>query len=89
MTTDTVPKQYAVKFMLGAVSYTHLDVYKRQLPIMFSLEALTEDMLVKILKEPKNAIIKQYQKLLEMDEVRLNCPPRSVLCGWPNNSPAT
>ncbi len=28
-------------------------------------------MLVKILKEPKNAIIKQYQKLLEMDEVRL------------------
>ena len=38
---------------------------------MFSLEALTEDMLVKILKEPKNAIIKQYQKLLEMDEVRL------------------
>ena len=42
-----------------------------QLPIMFSLEALTEDMLVKILKEPKNAIIKQYQKLLEMDEVRL------------------
>ena len=42
-----------------------------RLPIMFSLEALTEDMLVKILKEPKNAIIKQYQKLLEMDEVRL------------------
>ena len=43
-----------------------------RLPIMFSLEALTEDMLVKILKEPKNAIIKQYQKLLEMDEVRLS-----------------
>lgn len=42
-----------------------------RLPIMFSLEALTEDMLVKILKEPKNAIIKQYQKLLEMDEVKL------------------
>ena len=42
-----------------------------RLPIMFSLEALTEDILVKILKEPKNAIIKQYQKLLEMDEVRL------------------
>lgn len=42
-----------------------------RLPIMFSLEALTEYMLVKILKEPKNAIIKQYQKLLEMDEVRL------------------
>ena len=38
---------------------------------MFTLEALTEDMLVRILKEPKNAILKQYQKLLAMDEVRL------------------
>lgn len=43
-----------------------------RLPILFSLEALTEDMLVKILVEPKNAIVKQYQKLLEMDEVKLN-----------------
>ncbi len=43
-----------------------------RLPILFSLEALTEDMLVKILKEPKNAIIKQYQKLFAMDEVQLD-----------------
>ena len=42
-----------------------------RLPIMFTLDALTEDMLVRILKEPKNAILKQYQKLLEMDEVKL------------------
>ena len=42
-----------------------------RLPILFSLEALTEDMLVKILQEPKNAIIKQYKKLLAMDEVDL------------------
>ena len=42
-----------------------------RLPILFSLEALTEDMLVKILAEPKNAIVKQYQKLLAMDEVKL------------------
>jgi ATP-dependent Clp protease ATP-binding subunit ClpX len=42
-----------------------------RLPILFSLDALTEDMLVKILKEPKNAIIKQYQKLLSYDEVEL------------------
>ena len=40
---------------------------------MFTLEALTEDMLVRILKEPKNAIIKQYEKLLAMDEVMLLC----------------
>ena len=42
-----------------------------RLPVMFTLEALTEDMLVRILTEPKNAILKQYQKLLAMDEVKL------------------
>ena len=42
-----------------------------RLSILFSLEALTEDMLVRILQEPKNAILKQYKKLLAMDEVDL------------------
>ena len=43
-----------------------------RLPIVFATEMLDEDMLVRILKEPKNAIIKQYQKLLELDEVKLD-----------------
>ena len=42
-----------------------------RLPIIFSLSALTKDMLVRILKEPRNAILKQYQKLLALDEVEL------------------
>ena len=42
-----------------------------RLPIIFTLQGLNEDMLVKILKEPKNAILKQYQKLLALDEVKL------------------
>ena len=42
-----------------------------RLPIIFALKGLTRDMLVEILKEPKNAILKQYQKLLAMDEVKL------------------
>jgi ATP-dependent Clp protease ATP-binding subunit ClpX len=42
-----------------------------RLPILFTLEGLTEDMLVSILQEPKNAILKQYQKLLALDEVDL------------------
>ena len=42
-----------------------------RLPIVFATEMLDEDMLVRILREPKNAIIKQYQKLLELDEVKL------------------
>ena len=39
-----------------------------RLPIVFTLQGLSEDMLVQILKEPKNAILKQYQKLLALDE---------------------
>ena len=42
-----------------------------RLPIIFSLSGLSADMLVQILKEPKNAILKQYQKLLALDEVKL------------------
>lgn len=42
-----------------------------RLPIVFTLQGLDEDMYVKILKEPKNAILKQYQKLLALDEVKL------------------
>lgn len=42
-----------------------------RLPIVFTLEGLTKEMLVTILKEPKNAILKQYQKLLALDEVKL------------------
>ena len=43
-----------------------------RLPIVFTLEGMNEEMLVKILKVPKNAILKQYQKLLALDEVRLD-----------------
>ena len=42
-----------------------------RLPIVFTLQPLTEDMLVQILREPKNAILKQYKRLLELDEVKL------------------
>ena len=43
-----------------------------RLPIVFTLDGMNEEMLVKILKEPKNAILKQYQKLLALDEVKLD-----------------
>jgi ATP-dependent Clp protease ATP-binding subunit ClpX len=42
-----------------------------RLPVISTLESLDEDALVQILTKPKNALIKQYQKLLEMDEVEL------------------
>ncbi len=43
-----------------------------RVPICVSLEGLDRDALVRILKEPKNALIKQYQKLFDMDEVELD-----------------
>ncbi|WP_418870571.1 ATP-dependent Clp protease ATP-binding subunit ClpX [Selenomonas bovis] len=42
-----------------------------RLPVVVTLDALDEDALVNILTEPRNALVKQYQKLLEMDGVRL------------------
>ena len=42
-----------------------------RLPVTVTLESLDESALVKILTEPKNALVKQYQKLLELDGVQL------------------
>ncbi|MGA8943060.1 MAG: ATP-dependent protease ATP-binding subunit ClpX [Thermoactinomyces sp.] len=42
-----------------------------RLPVISTLEPLDEHALVRILKEPKNALVKQYQKLMEMDNVEL------------------
>jgi ATP-dependent Clp protease ATP-binding subunit ClpX len=42
-----------------------------RLPVLATLDELNEDALVRILKEPKNALVKQYQKLLDLDRVSL------------------
>jgi len=43
-----------------------------RIPVVATLQDLDEDALVRILVEPKNSVIKQYQKLLEFDNVKLN-----------------
>ena len=43
-----------------------------RLPVITTLESLDRDQMVQILTEPKNALVKQYQKLLEYDEVELD-----------------
>ncbi len=50
-----------------------------RLPIIFTLQGLDEEKLVRILKEPKNAILKQYQKLLALDEVKLEFDEDALL----------
>ena len=43
-----------------------------RLPMVQHLEELDEDALVSILTQPKNALVKQYQKMFEMDNIRLS-----------------
>ncbi len=49
-----------------------------RLPVLVSVEPLDEDMLMRILTEPKNAIIKQFQKLLALDGVELVFAPDAI-----------
>lgn len=49
-----------------------------RLPVIVSLEALDKDALIKILTEPKNALVKQYQKLFELDHVNLEIKPDAL-----------
>lgn len=60
--------------------YGMIPEFLGRLPIVYSLDRLDEDMMVSILKEPKNAIIKQYQKLLELDEVKLEFTDEALRC---------
>ena len=53
------------------ISYGMIPEMVGRLPIITTLSALDEDALVKILTEPKNALVRQYQKLFEMEEAEL------------------
>ena len=49
-----------------------------RMPVITALKALDRDQLVKILTEPKNALVKQYQKLMEYDDVELTFQPEAL-----------
>jgi ATP-dependent Clp protease ATP-binding subunit ClpX len=59
--------------------YGMIPEFLGRMPIIFTLDGLTEEMLAKVLKEPKNAILKQYKKLLELDEVDLEFDDDAIL----------
>ncbi len=48
------------------------------MPVVCTLDALDEEALVQILTEPKNALVKQFQKLLQMDGVALEFEPEAL-----------
>lgn len=50
-----------------------------RVPINVSLEGLDEEALIRILKEPKNALVKQYQRLFEFDDVKLHFEEEAIV----------
>lgn len=49
-----------------------------RLPVLSSLNSLTREQMVKILTEPKNALVRQYQRLMEYDDVKLEFQPEAL-----------
>lgn len=60
------------------ISFGFIPEFIGRLPMITALRPLTEDQLVTILSEPKNALVKQYQKLLAMDGVELEFTPEAL-----------
>jgi ATP-dependent Clp protease ATP-binding subunit ClpX len=60
------------------IKYGLIPEFVGRLPVVAALHELDEDQLVDILTKPKNALVKQYQKLLEMDGVKLSFGPGSL-----------
>lgn len=58
--------------------YGMIPEFLGRLPILCTFEGLNREMMVRVLKEPKNSIIKQYQSLLAMDEVELCFEPEAL-----------
>ncbi len=60
------------------IQYGLIPEFIGRLPVTATLRELSEDALVRILTEPKNALIKQYKKLLELDGVQLKFTPEAL-----------
>jgi len=77
-TREEVPEEFLMRDALKSVEpedllgFGLIPEFVGRLPVVATLDELTEDQLVTILTEPKNAMVKQYQKLLGMEGVHLN-----------------
>ena len=60
------------------VKFGLIPEFTGRLPVITVMKELTEDQLVKVLTEPKNALVKQYTKLLAMDGVELEFEPEAL-----------
>ncbi|GHU43655.1 hypothetical protein FACS1894111_09610 [Clostridia bacterium] len=73
---DNIIRKVAVE---DVRKYGMIPEFLGRLPVIFTLDALDEEMMAQILEQPKNAILKQYQKLLALDEVKLEFEQEAVL----------
>ena len=60
------------------VTYGFIPELVGRIPVIVTLEELDKDAFIRILQEPKNAIVKQYKKIFEMDNVRLSFTPEAL-----------
>ena len=60
-------------------AYGMIPEFLGRMPVIFTLQGLTEELLAKVLREPRNAILKQYERLLELDEVKLEFTDEAIL----------
>ena len=78
--TASIDKKDLLKYVApqDLKSYGLIPEIIGRLPVLFALNPLDKNMLIQILQEPKNAILKQYKKLLAMDEVKLEFEPEAL-----------
>ena len=67
--------------MIGNLKSGLIPEFIGRLPIVVTLDSLEEDALVRILTEPKNALTKQYQKLMDFDGVKLQFDDDALCLG--------
>lgn len=77
--TDLKPGEYlSLVLPEDLLKFGLIPEFVGRLPVVSTLEPLDEPALVRILTEPKNALVKQYQKMLEMDNVSLEFTPDAL-----------
>ncbi len=67
----TLGETFALSEPMDLIKFGLIPEFIGRIPVQTALEELTEEDLVRILQEPKNALIKQYKKLFELDKVEL------------------
>jgi len=68
---ETVGEMFHKALPQDFIKFGLIPEFVGRVPVVVALDSLDEDALVRILKEPKNAIVKQYQALFSLDEVEL------------------